>query len=203
MERLGEAYQNRRTDGRGRERVLVGVALFAAGVLAVVGALLSVTTPFAHLFGAAGTVPARKLAGLLAGLGVPASLGGVVVVLPASRRERLGVLAGAAICLAAVALFARAYPAHWIGDPGSLAFETAMAYFAGGSVALWFVLTAVADFRRHNSPLGTVRLEVTRRGETRTVELARDEYRRYREAVRGDGGRTEQVIRELESRFDD
>jgi MFS family permease len=203
MERLGDAYRDRRVGERDRWRVTAGVVLFAAGALGLVAALLSATTGLPAAVGVRTTVGARTLAGLLAGLGVPAALAGVVVVLPADRRERLGVLAGVGLSVVGVALFVRAYPTRWIGDPNSLAFLVAVTYLLGAATALWFVLTAVADFRRRNDPAGTVRLEVSRRGETRTVELDRSEYRRYRRAARGDGGRSDQVVEELESRFED
>ncbi len=41
------------------------------------------------------------------------------------------------------------------------------------------------------------------KGETKTVEVSPKEYRRYTQAVRGDGGTTDEVIQELESRIED
>lgn len=203
MESLGEAYTSSRFEGRDPRRVYAGAALAATGVLAIVAGVLVVATPLGDLLGAGGRFASRTLGGVLAGLGIPASLLGVVVVLPASRRERLGVVAGTACCVAGVWLFTRAYPMRWTTGADALAFPTTMTYFVGGCVAFWFVLTAVADYRVRNNPTGTVDLELEREGRTRTVQLSRDEYRRYKRAVRSDGGETEQVIRELESRFEE
>ena len=77
-----------------------------------------------------------------------------------------------------------------------------MLYFVGGSVALWFVFSAVATFKLRNNPHGTVTLEVVRQGETREIEVSRDEYRRYRRAARDDDRDDAAVRRELESRLD-
>ncbi|QGA81288.1 hypothetical protein [Halomicrobium sp. LC1Hm] len=203
MESLGDAYGGSRWNGRDPRRVYAGVVLFAVGVLAVVVGILIVTTPLGTLLGADSATEAQSLAGVLAGLGVPASLASVVVVLPSTRRERVGVLAGTLLCVVGVGLFAYAYPTRWTGTAQSLAFPTTMVYFLGGSLAFWFVFTAVAGYRIRNNPHGTVRLELRREGETKTVELSREEYAEYKQVVRGDGGETEQVIRELEERVDE
>lgn len=203
MESLGDAYAGTRWEGRDPRRVCAGAALFALGVVAVVAGIVVGTGSVDGLVGAADTVEAQGIAGVVAGLGIPALMLGVVFVLPASRRERLGVLAGTLLCVAGVWLFTRAYPTRWAGTADSLAFPTTLTYFLGGCVAFWFVFTAVADFRVRNNPTGTVRMELTRQGETKTVQVPRNEYRQYRDAIRSDGGETEQVIRELESRFDD
>jgi len=203
MESLGDAYGGSRWNGRDPRRVYAGVALLVVGVAAIVAGILVVTTPLSSLFGAETTTAAQSVAGVLAGLGVPASLAAVVVVLPATRRERLGVLAGTVCCVVGVVLFDRAYPGQWTGTAESLAFPTTVVYFLGGAVAFWFVFTAIASYRVRNNPHGTVRLELKHRGETKTVEVSRDEYTEYKRAVRGDGGETEQVIRELEDRFEE
>ncbi len=186
MQRLDEAYSRTPTD-REPHRVLAGAALGAAGALAVLVAILLVAV-------AGESYAARRYAGLCAGLGIPAMLLAVVVVLPASTRARLGVVAGSVLTLAGVGLFWTAYPAQWTG-PGGMAFETTAVYALGGAVALSFVFSAVATFRRRNSPAGTVRLEVTRDGGTETVEVSQREYRRVRQAV-GDGGESE-VLEDL------
>lgn len=202
MERLGDAYGDG-WEGRDPRRVAVGAASIAVGGLAVLVGVLVVTTGLADVFGASDSQAARRLAGQLAGLGVPLALVGVVSVLPSSRRARLGVVGAASVCAVGVALFSYAYPAHWTGGASTLAFLTAVTYFAGGCLALWFVFTAVAEFRTRNNPHGPVRVELRRQGETRTVHLSPGEYRRYRDAVASDGGEREQVIQELESRADD
>ena len=203
MENLGDAYGGRRWEGRDPRRVLAGVGLSVVGALAVVLAILLATTPLADVFGATDIRAAEKLAGTVGGLGIPAMFLGVVAVLPSSRREQVGVIAGAGLCLGGLALFQVAYPYDWTTGPRTLAFETTLLYFLGACVAFWFVFAAMASFRRRNDPQGTVRIELTHKGESKTVQVSPEEYRRYTNAVRSDGGETEQVIEELQSRFED
>jgi len=196
MPSLSEAYD--RGDGRTERdprRVSAGGGLFVLGALAVVSALAVLATGSAGLFGATTRIEVREVAGTLAGLGIPAMFLGVVVVLPARRRQRLGVVCGAALTVAGVVLFRRAYPDRWVDTAGSLAFPAAMVYFVGGSVALWFVLSAVATFKLRNNPQGKVTLAVTRQGETEEVRVSRREYRRYKQAI--EDGDSEAVAEEL------
>jgi hypothetical protein len=203
MEHLGDAYGNRRWEGRDPRRVYAGAALGMLGALTVIVGLLVVTTPLGDLLGASDLRAAEKLAGTLGGLGIPAMFLSVVAVLPSSRREQVGVLAGTVLCLVGIGLFQVAYPYQWTTGAETLAFETAMAYFSGAALAFWFVFTAMASASTRNNPQGMVRLELTRQGESKTVTVSREEYQRYAKAVRSDGGETEQIIRELESRADE
>lgn len=205
MTSLSDAY-DRGSDplgGRDPRRVVAGGGLFALGALAVVSAILVLTTGLAAAVGAADDTAAKRLAGALAGLGIPAMFLGAIAVLPSNRRERLGVVAGAALSVVGVGLFLHAYPMRWTGTSRSMAFETAMLYFVGCCVALWFVFSAVATFKLRNNPQGTVSLEVKRQGETRTVQVSRSQYRQYKRAIRGDGGQTEDVVREVESLYEE
>lgn len=189
MPSLDEAYDRPLTGLRNPRRVGAGLALVAAGVLAIVASMV--------LVGRGGdSTTANLYAGLAVGAGIPAMLLGIVVVLPASRRNRLGVLFGTALTGVGIALYWFAYPERWTRTADPLAFETLAIYAAGCALALWFVFSALATFRVRNNPPGTISLEVIRRGETRTIEVSRD---RYRELV-GDGGDAEQVIRELDGR---
>jgi hypothetical protein len=65
------------------------------------------------------------------------------------------------------------------------------------------VFSTVASYRVRNNPQGTVRMELTRQGETKTVTVSRDQYRKYRQAMRGDGGEETRVITEIESRLEE
>jgi hypothetical protein len=177
MPSLGEAYSRDRFGGRDPRRIYGGAALGVAGALAVLAAI--------GLVAVGGDATAAKAyAGVLAGLGVPAMLLGVVLVLPASTRERLGVVAGTALTTAGVWLFWHAYPARWTRTADPMAFETVLVYALGGAIALWFVFTAIATVRLRNDPQGTVHLEVVRQGETKTVTVSRDRYR----SLVSDGG---------------
>jgi hypothetical protein len=186
MQRLDQAYGRRRTD-RDPRRVTAGAALGVAGALAVLAAVVLVAL-------AGESFAARRYAGLTAGLGIPAMLLAVVIVLPARTRARIGVVAGSLLLVLGVGLFWQAYPDDWLGPAGA-AFEATAIYALGGAVALSFVFSTLATFRRRNSPAGTVTLEVTRDGGTETVEVSRREYREVRQAV-GDGGSGE-VIEDL------
>ena len=55
----------------------------------------------------------RQLAVVLAALGLPAVMVGIVTLLPVSDRARYAAIAGAIICLLAMAVFAVAYPSNW------------------------------------------------------------------------------------------
>lgn len=187
MTSLDDAYGSPRFEGRDPRLVYAGLAAVVVGALALITALL--------LVGLGGDrVGAKKLAGLVGGLGVPALLVGVVLVLPANRRHRAGVLAGTALTLGGSALFWYAYPTHWTRTADPLAFPTALVYGLGGAVALWFVFAAIASTRLRNTPAGTVTLELVRQGSTTTVEVSRDRY----EALIGDGGDPRRKIRDLE-----
>lgn len=203
MPSLSEAYDRGEWTGRDPRRVSAGGSLLVVGAVAVVAAILTLTTGLASLFDATTTVEARRVAGVLSGLGIPAMFLGVVAVLPASRRQRLGALVGAALNVAGVMLFWIAYPQRWVQASDSLAFPTAMVYFVGGCVALWFVLSAVASFKLRNNPQGTVRLEVTRQGETEEIHVTRSEYRRYKRAVQGKAENSEAVAEELRALHED
>lgn len=203
MPSLGEAYDDGRWEDRDPRWVALGAGSVVAGVVAVVVAMLLVTTPLSGLVGLDGKFPTRETAGALAGLGLPAMFLGIVAVLPSSRREGIGVVVGALLAVAGVALFVHAYPSQWPPAEPSLAFETTMTYFAGAMVAFWSVFSAVAGYRVRNNPQGTVRMELTRQGETRTVQVSQAKYRQYKQALRGDGGESERVIREIESQFEE
>lgn len=189
MTSLDEAYDRSRVAGRNPRRVAGGLALGVAGALAVLSAIVLVAV-------GGDATAAKANAGVLAGLGVPAMLLAVVVVLPASARKRAGVVAGSALTVVGVWLFWSAYPGRWTRTADSMAFETITVYCVGAALALWCVFSAIATFRLRNDPQGTVELELVRQGETRTVEVSRDRYR----AIVSDGGDATDVIRELDDR---
>lgn len=187
MTSLDNAYDGSRFEERDPRRVVGGTVLGVAGALALLAALGLVAVG-GDAFGA------KRSAGVLAGLGIPALLCGVVVVLPASTRNRAGVLLGATLNVAGVGLFLYAYPARWTRTADPLAFQTVMLYGLGGAIALWFVFATIATARLRNNPHGTVTLEVVRQGSTRTVHVSRDRY----DALVSDGGDASDVIREID-----
>jgi hypothetical protein len=178
MPSLSQAYERREVDRQ--RRVAVGGLVFVLGVAAVAAAILLATTSLSGRFGF-GTDAARLRAGLLAGVGVPALFGGLVAVLPTGRSARLRAAMGIGLTLAAVVAFWRVYPNHWLGAGGAPVSLTAgvLGLYALGALAgLWAVFGALATFSRRNDPAATVTLEVTRNGETRTVELSPEEVDR-------------------------
>lgn len=186
MPSLEKTYEQHRSKNDRPRHVAAGVMLVGLGALAVAAAIV--------LVGVSQATGAKRWAGVVAGLGVPAMLFGLVVALPASRRARAGVGVGTALSAVGVGLFWRVYPGRWTRTADPFAFETLGVYAAGCAVALWFVFAALASFRRRNDPQGTVRVELVREGERRTVAVSRD---RYRELV-SDGGDPAAILRELE-----
>jgi len=187
MTSLDKAYDRRWSGVRSPRRVAAGVALLAAGVLALAAGLVLVATD-------SSSTAAKASAGVAAGLGVPALLLGVVVVLPASLRQRLGVVFGTLLATGGVWLFWHVYPERWTRTADPLAFETMMLYGLGCAIGLWFVFSTIASFRLRNNPQGMVQLEVVKEGSTRTIEVSQD---RYRQMV-SDGGNADAVIREID-----
>ena len=103
MTSLDQAYDRRWQGIRSPRRVAAGLALVGVGVVGLAAALVLVAT------GSTSTT-AKAYAGVAAGLGVPTMLLGVVVVLPASVRQRLGVVVGALLATGGVWLFWEVYP---------------------------------------------------------------------------------------------
>lgn len=191
MTSLSEAYE-RQTAEVSRSRVLLGTGLFAVGALLLIAGILTATTTIATDMGLT-VFGARELAGVLAGLGLPAVLVGVFTVLPASRVQRGAAAVGAGVAVAGVALFRYTYPNRWFiggseGIPSTLTLVTTVVYFAGAVVTFWTMFAAVATFKRRNDPGGTVTLTVTRGGETQTVEVAAEDADKAREAFSGGSG---------------
>ena len=175
MASLGEVYGGEGRRETGVRRLYAGGALFLAGVCLVVAGIVVATTGVVRGDGV-GLLEAREYGGVLAGVGVPAVFLGILTVLPADRSTRIAAGVGAAIALLGVGLFTHAYPCRWSGAscaPGlpDLTLPTAGVYFLGTLVTFWYLFVGVANFKRRNDPGGTVRMEVTRRGETQVVEV--------------------------------
>ncbi|ELZ37026.1 DUF7139 domain-containing protein [Halorubrum tebenquichense] len=177
MTSLSEAYGGRGRSGVDPRRLYLGVGSFVAGALLVVAGILvaaEVTVPAGYSAG-----DARQLGGILGGVGVPLVLLGVMAVLPAERNTYAAAVVGAAVMCLGVALFAHAYPQQWVGGPRpeltDLTLPTAGVYFLGAATTLWSVFVGVANFKTRNDPGGTVTMEVTHKGETKVVEVPRDQ----------------------------
>ncbi|MFC7187532.1 DUF7139 domain-containing protein [Halorubrum yunnanense] len=177
MTSLSEAYGGRGRSEVDPRRLYLGVGSFVGGTLLLVVGLLvaaEVTLPSGYSSG-----EARRLGGVLGGVGLPLVLLGVMTVLPADRNTRVAAVVGASVMCLGVALFAYAYPYHWVSGPRpeltDLTLPTAGLYFVGAATTLWSVFIGVANFKTRNDPGGTVTMEVTHKGETKIIEVGRDQ----------------------------
>lgn len=173
MNSLTEVYRGDARAGPGRRRRYAGTALVGVGaVLAVLGVVVATT---GLLDGVVATLTdwemaiqyaTVRIAGVLAGVGVPIALVGLFLVLPANRRVRTTGAVGAGLCLIGVALFWFAYPYHWRGVGADLTLEVAAVYLLGLFAAVWCLFVGVVNFKTRNDPGGTLELNVTRHNRT-------------------------------------
>lgn len=172
MTSLTEVYEGRMGAVASRERLYLGMALFAFGVSLIVGGIVVATTGVAESLGL-DMFGSRKVAGILAGLGVPQAILGAFAVLPAGRTTRAAAVIGASVAAFGVTLFAYAYPYEWIGATGAgpgLTLATTVVYFLGTTTTAWCLFLAVATFKTRKDPGGTARMEVTEEGRIRLIE---------------------------------
>lgn len=168
MTSLTDVYDGGVGTAIGLRRRILGAGLFALGAGMAVGAIPIATTDLAAGLGL-GVYEARELAGVLAGLGLPAVFVGIFVVLPAGRVTRAVAAIGASVAVLGVALFAAAYPYDWISNRPTLAVATTAVYSAGTLVTFWCLFVGLATFTRRNDPGGTARIELTDEGRIRVV----------------------------------
>ena len=177
MASLSEVYEGGR-GGADLRRLYAGVGLFLVGVaLAVTGVVFGTSTAAAGAFGL-DVFGAREVAVIAAGVGLPLTFIGVVTVLPQSgRRVRVAAAVGSLIALFGVLLFWEFYPMQWYGMEPDYTLPVSGIYFLGILTTFWAVFTAVANFKTRNDPGGTVKLEITKQGETRVVEVSNEGLR--------------------------
>ncbi|MFP8889329.1 hypothetical protein ACLI4U_06100 [Natrialbaceae archaeon A-CW2] len=169
MTSLTEVYDGT-AKGASLRRLYAGTALVAVGaILSVVAVLVATTDLFSSAF--ADQYGPVLWAGVLSGTGVPLALLGVFTVLPASRRIQAAAVIGTSICLLGVALFWHAYPAHWRGHGDNLTMHVSVVYLLGLFTAMWCLFTAVVNFKTRNDPGGMLEMNVTRRNQTKVVEV--------------------------------
>lgn len=192
MTSLSETYTGGGADASVRRRAL-GVGLFAAGVALIALGAVVATTDLLAGFGY-GLYDARRVAGALAGFGVPALLLGVVTVLPAGRRVRALSASGGVLGALAATWFWFVYPAHWAGYGLDRTLPVTGLYLAGLTLTTVGLFVGVAGFKTRNAPGGTVSLSVLRKGETRIVEVEPrwkgtvGLFEGWEPSARGDGG---------------
>lgn len=168
MTDITEAYDGGVGAVATRRRRIAGTALVAAGVAMVIGAIPLATTDLAGALDLS-VYGARELAGVLAGLGIPAVLVGIFVVLPAGRVTRAAAAIGASLAVFGVALFAAAYPYNWVSNAPLTAVGTGLLYTTGTLVTFWCLFAGVATFKTRNDPGGAARVELTDQGTIRVV----------------------------------
>ncbi|MUV90649.1 hypothetical protein GJ629_12700 [Halapricum sp. CBA1109] len=175
MASLTDTYDGRIGAVASRRRRYLGVGCFLFGASLVVAGIVTATTDLAASLAGLGTYQARELAGVLAGLGLPAIMGGAFVVLPTGKRTRAAAVIGVSVTLLGVALFWAVYPTNWIGGPdpsAGLTLATMIVYFAGAATTCWCLFVGVATFKTRKSPGGTARMQVTEEGRIKLVETA-------------------------------
>jgi hypothetical protein len=168
MTSLAEVYEAKGTSLR---QLYLGTGLFLAGAAMSVVAIVVATTSILEPMGV-GLYGSREIAGVLAGLGVPAVFIGIFTVLPASLYQRATAAVGATIAIFGVLLFVQAYPEQWItATQDHATLPVAVVYFLGAITTFWALFTAVVNFKVRNDPGGTVTLQ-------RIIERARAESSR-------------------------
>jgi hypothetical protein len=173
MTSLTEAYQGNARDATSLRRLYAGAALVLLGAgISVLTVLLPTTEFFTTLVADVTTwetadhYASVRVAGVLAGVGVPMALIGVFIVFPAGRRMRAAGAIGASLCLLSVVLFWGAYPHHWRGYGADLTLEVSTIYLLGLFVAVWCLFVGVVDFKTWNDPGGSLEMNVTRENHT-------------------------------------
>ncbi|WP_049921230.1 DUF7139 domain-containing protein [Halopiger djelfimassiliensis] len=174
MTSLTEVYEGNAREVTSLRRLYAGTALVLLGAsFSVVAVLLATTglfsefvTSAAQSWGMGEDYASVRIAGVLAGLGVPAALVGVFIVLPAGRWVRAAGAISASLCLCGVTLFWYAYPAHWRGYGDELTLQVSVVYLLGLFVAIWCLFTAIVNFKTRNDPGGMLEMNVTRHNQT-------------------------------------
>ncbi|WP_247001966.1 DUF7139 domain-containing protein [Halosolutus gelatinilyticus] len=173
MTSLTEVYDGTAREAASLRRLYAGTALVCLGaVLSMVAVLVPTTDPFTGYvveltaWEMGDHYAAVRVAGVLAGIGVPAALMGVFVVFPAGRRVRAAAAISASLCLLGVALFWHAYPYHWRGYGEDLTLHVSAIYLLGLFMAVCCLFIGVVNFKTRNAPGGMLEMNVTRKNKT-------------------------------------
>ncbi|PSP52008.1 hypothetical protein BRC60_01245 [Halobacteriales archaeon QH_1_68_42] len=171
MASLTDVYEGHVRTVTTPRRRYAGASGFAAGTVMVVVGILVATTGLGEAAGLS-VVAARRVAGVLAGLGLPLAFLGVFAVLPSGATARAAAVIGASVSAFGVALFGVAYPDQWFGAGDPLAVVTVGVYFAGGVTTLSCLFAGLATFKTRNDPGGTARMAITEEGGVRVIRDA-------------------------------
>lgn len=175
MTSLHDVYEGEVGIVAGPRRRQMGTAVFAAGAAMVAVAIPLATTGVGDVVGLS-VFAARELAGVLAGLGLPATFVGIFAVLPASRVTRAAASIGASLAIFGVGLFVVAYPDRWLAADPALAVATTLVYGLGTVTTFWCLFVAVATVKLRNDPGGTARMEITEAGRLRIISEPADSH---------------------------
>lgn len=175
MTSLADVYEEDVGEARIVRRLYLGAGLFLSGAVLTILGMLMATTGLPSLLGVGDEFTAFETAGVLAGLGAPAVFVGVSIILPAELRIRAAAAVGASVAVLGVALFVYAYPEHWLNYGRELTTYVVAVYFLGIMTTLWCVFVGIANFKQRNDPGGTVSLHRITGGETRVVEVEREQ----------------------------
>jgi len=183
MTSLADVYEDNVGEVGSVRRLYAGTGLFVAGVALTLVAVVVGGTNVLSTVGV-DVLGARKIAGVIGGLGFPAVLLGVFTVLPASNRVRAAATIGASVCLLGVAMFWHAYPTYWVTGAADtdLTLVVAAVYVFGAFTSIWTLFTAIVNFKTRNDPGGTIELRITQEGETRVVQVDEDTAEAVRES---------------------
>lgn len=168
MTSLTDVYEGEVGIVAGPRRRQVGTAVFAVGAAMVAAAIPLATTGVGGVAGLS-VFEARELAGVLAGLGLPAVFVGIFAVLPAGQVTRAAASIGASLAVFGVGMFVYAYPGRWLSAEPALAVATTLVYGVGTVTTFWCLFLAVATVKLRNDPGGTARMEITEAGRLRIV----------------------------------
>ena len=172
MTSLTDVYEGEVGRVATRRQQLVGTGLFLAGGAGLVTAIALATTGLGTTIGL-GDYAAREVAGIIAGVGLPAVVLGIFAVLPAGPRIRLAAVGGAGVALVGVAAFQHIYPYSWMADAPLLALAVSAIYSLGVLTTFWCLFAALATFKTRKDPGGTARMAVTEEGSIKLIEESR------------------------------
>jgi len=170
MTSLTDVYEGEVGRVASRRQQLVGTGLFLAGAAGLVSAIALATTDMGTTLFGLSDYAAREVAGVVAGIGLPTVVLGIIAVLPAGLRSRLLAVGGTAVALVGVAAFQHIYPYNWMTGAPLLALGASTIYFSGVLTTFWCLFGAVATFKTRKDPGGTARMKITEEGTIQLVE---------------------------------
>jgi cytochrome c biogenesis protein CcdA len=172
MTSLTDVYEGEVGRVASRRQQFLGTGLFLAGAAGLVGAIALATTGVGEMLGLQGWAH-REVAGIVAGLGLPAVILGVFTVLPAGPRTRATAVTGATIAVIGVAVFQHIYPYTWVHNAPLLTLSASTVYIAGVLTTFWCLFAALATVKTRSDPGGTAEMRVTEEGTIELVEESR------------------------------